>query len=396
MIGGPRLSRVDFIDTLDNWLENGWRALRRPWTRQERARRTRLAGVASVSLAVHLAVLAYFGSQLTNAYKLPLPPEEIVPPVEPVEAILIPPPVERPEPELRRIEPTPQPIPPAPTPIPPTPIPTPPLPTSVPPRPTPAPPTPAPPTPTPPRPAPPSPIQAPPTPPAPVTSAVRPLPSNLAPLARPVLPPDVPPDPAPPAVAPPAPRPAPTPPAPAKKKEEDEDDTPIGRTAPAAVAPRQAAPNAGPLTVAPLPMAPAPRSAAPAGAPSSGANRPPGPAGANGDFRVRPGGVVEGGLRGALRGSTVGCDHRNGVALNKDERTVCDERVGERGANAKPLAVGTELNRDKLGRMRSQAEINEAMRTYKGSNVPTGTAPTAAGTLGNSPAPRIRDLVGGN
>lgn len=369
---------MDWIDTLDGWLEDAWRALRRRPTLKQRRARARMAGVASLSLAVHMATLLYFGSQLTDAYRLPEPPEEIVPPVEPVEAILIPPPPEAeqpPEPELRRIDPQPAPLPVPVTAQPPAPVPPVTLPTPPPPRP-------APPTPAPPTPAPMAPILPNPAPPAPINSTVRPLPSNLAPMARPVLPLDAPPEPAPPAAAAPAPRP--TPPAPPKKKE-DEDDQPIGRAAPLTAAPRQAAPNAAPLTVAPLPMAPVPRSAAAPGAPGAGggANRPAGPRGADGDFRVRPSGVVEGGLRGALRGSTVGCDHRTGVALNKDERIVCDERVGVRGANAAPMAVGTELSRDKQGRMQNQADVNEQMRTYKG-------APgTAAGQ-----GPRIRDMIG--
>ncbi len=368
---------MDFIDILEDWLQDRLRDWRRPWSPRHRARRLRWGGVASLSLALHLTVLFYFGSQLTDAYTLPEPPPEIV---EPVEAILIPPPPDTPPPEpeplLRRLEPTPQP---APTPTPaPTPVPTPTPPTPAPPVPRPAPPQPAPPTPAPPRPAPLQPIQAAPSAPAPITAAVRPA-LRLAPVAQPTMPESVP-EPAP-AVAPPAPRPAP--PSPTKKKEDEDEDRPISRNAPTTTAqPRQVAPSAPPSTVAPLQMAPTPRAAA-GGAPGGG-NRPPPPGGANGDFRVRPSGVIEGGLRGALRGSTVGCDHRVGVALNKDERVTCDERVGERGAKAAPIAVGTELSRDKRGRMQTQAEINEAMRTYK--TAPAGAAPAA---------PRVRDLIGG-
>ncbi len=368
---------MDWIDTLDGWLEDAWRALRRRPTLKQRRARARMAGVASLSLAVHMAVLLYFGSQLTDAYRLPEPPEEIIPPVEPVEAILIPPPPETeppPQPVLRRIDPAPSPQPPpvtVPPPRPAPPVPAPPVP-----QPAPAAPTPAPPAPAPPNPAPMAPIQPNPAPPAPINSTVRPLPSNLTPMARPMPLSEASPDPAPPSPAPP-------------KKKEDEDDKPIGRTAPPNVAPRQAAPNAAPLTVAPLPMAPVPRSAAAPGAPSGGGARPAGPGGANGDFRVRPSGVIEGGLRGALRGSTVGCDHRVGVALNRDERTVCDERVGERGAKAPEIAVGTELSRDKRGRMQTQTELNEAMRAYRGAPA-TNTGPASSG----APAPRVRDLVG--
>jgi hypothetical protein len=101
---------------------------------------------------------------------------------------------------------------------------------------------------------------------------------------------------------------------------------------------------------------------------------------------VRPSGQVGGGLRGALR-QTVGCENRKAVALNKGERDTCDERAGERGANAPVMPVGTELSRDKRGRMQTQAEINEAMRTYKNGTGVGGAAPQA------NTAPRVRDLA---
>ncbi len=383
---------MDFIDTLDDWLEDRWRALRRPLSRRERARRVQWGGVASLSLAVHMAVLFYFGSQLTDAYRLPEPPPEVIEPVEPVEAILVPPPEPLPPepiltPDLRRIEPAPQPEP-TPTPVPPAPVPTPtppsPVPTPTPPRPAPAPPSPAPPAPAPPRPTPPLPFQNAPQTPTAVTAANRPV-VRANPIVAPTLP-----DPAPPVVAPPAPRPAP--PAPDPKKDEDDKDKPIARNAPPAAAPRQVAPNAAPLTVAPLQMAPTPRPAsASGGLPGAGAsNRPPPPGGANGDFTVRPSGQIGGGLRGALR-QTVGCDNRNAVALNKGERNDCDETVGVRGANAPTMAVGTELSRDKQRRMQTQSEINEAMRTYKGGPATSGSTPQGQA----APAPRIRELVGG-
>jgi len=166
-------------------------------------------------------------------------------------------------------------------------------------------------------------------------------------------------------------------------RDEDKDkDKPIAR-ATLNAQPRQVAPNAPlPSDVAPLNMAPVPRPAvAAAPPPAGGANRPP-VGGANGDFTVRPQGLAPGALRGALRGSTVGCDNRNAVALNKTERTVCDERVGVRGANAPLLPVGTELNRDKQRDLGSQADLANRLREWKGSGVPVGTAATVAGTLG--------------
>jgi hypothetical protein len=123
-------------------------------------------------------------------------------------------------------------------------------------------------------------------------------------------------------------------------------------------------------------MAPVPRAAAPA---TTG--RPP-IGGANGDFTVRPQGLADGALRGALRGSTVGCDNRTAVALNKGERTNCDERVGVRGANAPIIPVGTELSKARRRELDTQADLNNRMRDWKASQMPTGTAATVAGTLG--------------
>lgn len=123
-------------------------------------------------------------------------------------------------------------------------------------------------------------------------------------------------------------------------------------------------------------MAPVPSPAAP-----TTAGRPP-IGGANGDFTVRPQGQVSGSLRGALRASTVGCDNRAAVALNKGERTNCDERVGERGANAPFIPVGTELSKARRRELDSQADLNNRMRDWKASGMPTGTAATVPGILG--------------
>jgi len=115
--------------------------------------------------------------------------------------------------------------------------------------------------------------------------------------------------------------------------------------------------------------------------PPPGGARPP-IGGADGNFTVRPQGLADGALRGALRGSTVGCDNRQAVALNKTERTVCDERVGERGANAPFIPVGTELSRARRRELDSQADLANRMRDWKASQMPTGTAATVPGILG--------------
>lgn len=183
------------------------------------------------------------------------------------------------------------------------------------------------------------------------------------------------------------PAPAPTPPIPAQaapqKKKKDEDKA-------LAAQPRLAAPNPTPLTVAPLNMAPVLR---PPALPPTGVAARPAPGGANDDFTVKPSGQVEGGLRGALRASTVGCENRNTVALNGTEREKCDERVGARGTNAPVIAVGTELNRDKRGGLQSQADLVEAMRKYKQAAPPAGNASTTGqiGELLGAPKPRLGD-----
>ena len=180
--------------------------------------------------------------------------------------------------------------------------------------------------------------------------------------------------------APPAPQPAQASP---QKKKEDEDKA-------LAAQPRLAAPNPTPLTVAPLNMAPVLR---PPALPPTGVAARPAPGGANDDFTVKPSGQVEGGLRGALRASTVGCENRNTVALNGTEREKCDERVGARGTNAPVIAVGTELNRDKRGSLQSQADLVEAMRKYKQAAPPAGNASTTGqiGELLGAPKPRLGD-----
>jgi hypothetical protein len=157
-----------------------------------------------------------------------------------------------------------------------------------------------------------------------------------------------------------------------------------------AAQPGLAAPNPATLTVAPLNMAPVLRPPAP---PPTGVAARPAPGGANGDFTVKPSGLVEGGLRAALRASTVGCENRNTVALNGTEREKCDERVGARGANAPVIAVGTELNHDKRGSLQSQADLVEAMRMYKQSAPPAGTASTTGqiGEVLGAPKPRLGD-----
>lgn len=311
--------------------------------------RNRDAAIFTVSLAAHIAILAWFGSHIPDAYKLPtledpaavdvelftLPPE---PPVEPI-----------PEFALRQIEPQdiPQETPPPPPSVPPVVMPLPPRPQPIPtpttpqqrtviaPSPLPAPPRPAPPTPAPPRPVPPAPVQAPPSPAPPAVIPAPPTPAPPSPAIQP--------SPAP-VAAPPAAQPAP--PRPRKVDEE----------APAA-------------NVAPLRMAPVPGPAAPpagSGAPPSG-----GGGARTGDFAVRRDGIApgplpgaEGGLRAALRRSGVGCANQDAVKLTKAERDKCLERAGVNQAEATSPLLG--INKGKLTAMDREKADKDAYNAYRG------------------------------
>ena len=265
------------------------------WSRLARDKRNakvRQGGALTASLAIHMAMLLYFGSQLTDPYRLPEPSPEDLPPVE---AYLLPP---------QELEP-------------------------------------------PPRPA----------PPAPVASLAAPMPA-----LRPV------------------------PVAPITPVNDEDKDKPISRATPLMAHPRQVAPSAPlPVDVAPLDMVPVaspPVSARAAG----GTNASPPLAGANGDFIVKPMPLVPGSLRSALRGSTVGCDNRNAVALNKAERSVCDDRIGVRGANAPYIPVGTELGRDDRRDFDTQADLARRLREWKAAQAPPGTGASETGINGLGPA----------
>lgn len=98
---------------------------------------------------------------------------------------------------------------------------------------------------------------------------------------------------------------------------------------PSPARPREVAvPRAAP--VLPLPMAPVPRATpAPAPTPARGSG--------SGGAVAGPGAGQPGGdLRGALRGSTVGCANRGAVGLNRREAEACDEKLGA-GAKDAPF-----------------------------------------------------------
>lgn len=148
--------------------------------------------------------------------------------------------------------------------------------------------------------------------------------------------------PSPPRSASPEPRPAPT-------------------ARPTAVRPRQAV-QPPPAAVLPLPMAPDPQPAArPApltGAGSGGASLGPGAAPPGGD------------LRGALRGSTVGCANRAAVGLNRRENESCDERLGAGAADA-PY-IGAPMDPDKRARFDARAAAKARDRRWRETAPPVG------------------------
>lgn len=155
--------------------------------------------------------------------------------------------------------------------------------------------------------------------------------------------------PSPPRAAPPAPPERPAPPSRARPRE--------------ALLPRD-------IPVQPLPLAPVPRPRVPA---------PPAPAagGGSGGATPGPGATAPGGdLRGALRGSTVGCANRGAVGLNRREIEACDERLGT-GAKDAPW-IAAPLGRDKRDRYDAAAARKERDRKWREGAVPVGIDPSAS------------------
>jgi hypothetical protein len=104
-----------------------------------------------------------------------------------------------------------------------------------------------------------------------------------------------------------------------------------------------------PTEVAPIPAPPAP-APAPAGPRASAPQFPP----------------EWNGLRGALRGSDVGCGNRDRVGLTAAERDACNEKQGLASRNAKMLGLGIEAG--KQGRFdQTAAEKARVRRSRQGS-----------------------------
>jgi hypothetical protein len=131
-----------------------------------------------------------------------------------------------------------------------------------------------------------------------------------------------------------------------------------------------------PPEVRPAPIAPP--------APASGPPAPPTPKGPVATFHPAP--LPEGpkgDLRSALRHSGVGCANQEAVGLNKAERDLCDQKLGDvRGVTV--FAPGTEMTAEKKRLLDAQAAQREADYRYKHENTGPppnqGALPTAGAT----------------
>jgi hypothetical protein len=130
-----------------------------------------------------------------------------------------------------------------------------------------------------------------------------------------------------------------------------------------------------PPEVRPAPIAPPAPPAAPANptprGPVSTFHPAPLPEGPKGDTRT------------ALRQGPVGCANRDAVGLNKAERDLCDEKLGNvKGATT--FDTGTEMTADKKRLLDAAAAQREADYRYKHENTAPapnqGAVPTAGAT----------------
>lgn len=124
-----------------------------------------------------------------------------------------------------------------------------------------------------------------------------------------------------------------------------------------------------PAAVAPLPMAPVPAPASPAPAPKAGA-------GSGGAVGGQGSGPPGGDLRGALRGSTVGCANRAAVGLNRREVEGCDEKLGA-GAKDAPY-IAAPMDARKRSGFDARAASKARDRAWRAAPVPPGIDPKAA------------------
>lgn len=127
-----------------------------------------------------------------------------------------------------------------------------------------------------------------------------------------------------------------------------------------------------PSAVPPLPMAPVPAPVTPAPAAKTGAG--------SGGTLPGPGtGLPGGDLRGALRGSTVGCANRRAVGLNRREVDRCEERLGA-GATDAPW-IAAPMDAAKRSAFDAEARRKEIIRQRKAAPPPVGvTRGNAGGT----------------
>lgn len=139
---------------------------------------------------------------------------------------------------------------------------------------------------------------------------------------------------------------------------------------PSPVTPRRATLEQAPDDVAPLPLPAAP-----------GPDRPPA-AGLGLHPAPLPGVAHDGGLRGALRGSPVGCANRDTVGLTRREREACDDAWGKSRDQAD---IAAPIDRDKREAWDAVAARKARARRRKEAPPPPGIDPTdnAGGTRTN-------------
>jgi hypothetical protein len=123
-----------------------------------------------------------------------------------------------------------------------------------------------------------------------------------------------------------------------------------------------------PSAVAPLPLAPVPAPAAPAPASKAGG-------GSGGAVGGEGSGPPGGDLRGALRGSTVGCANRAAVGLNRREVEGCDEKLGAGAKDARYIAAPMDARKRSAFDARAAGKARD--RAWRAAPVPQGIDPKA-------------------
>ncbi len=155
------------------------------------------------------------------------------------------------------------------------------------------------------------------------------------------------------------------PPPPPRTQQPDTATAPTPRASP--VRPRAVVAPVPPA-VLPLPLAPVPAPAPPSPAPRAGG-------GSGGAVAGQGAGPPGGDLRGALRGSSVGCANRTAVGLNRREVEGCDERLGA-GAKDAPF-IDAPMDGAKRAGFDARAARLRRDREWRERPMPAGIDPKA-------------------